>query len=177
MNEKALFYDCTTGLVVRCMLVGGGKKKKWWVITPGEKSMSLEDYAHDFYSKEENFRLLAMCGEKTDIKTYVKMLGAAMDFAIADAFTNCMVSSREFRRLGGVVDDKTALTLSPIISSEWKNDGKWDLEIYDGDSGFCVFIIYGISTKEDTIQILNGFKLFAEELENVTFKKTVIVNS
>jgi len=159
------------------MLVGGGKKKKWWVITPGEQSMPLEDYARDYYSKEENFRLVAMDGEKTDVKTYVSLLGASMIYGISDAYTDCMNCDRKFRKLGGVVDDEKPITLSPVIRRDWCDADNWQISVCDDLSDICCFTIDNIYSKETAIEILGGYKLFVKvKVDNVTFKKTVILN-
>ncbi len=177
MNEKALFYDCNTGEVLRCVLLDGNNKKEWWVITPDEKCETLAKHACGNFGREKNFRLLAMDGEKTSVQSYLKLLWVNLRSINFDVFTDCTSYDREFRRLGCVVDDETPITLKTVISAGmYDDDGTelWDILILD-EEGLNVFYSKSDFTWEEIIKYFNDFKSFIEKkLKNVTFAKPVI---
>ncbi len=171
IDNNALCCDCTTGHVFRCFTCD----KKWFVQESGTDFVPLTEYATDFGTKVDNFLLLAMDGEKTDIKKYLMLLGAAMDFVITDVYNNCRHSDFEFHSLGGVVDDKTPITLLPFIRYEGGNWVTCKLDIYDKESHTCLFTIDEIHSEKNAREILGGFRMFAKRLKNVTFEKAVVV--
>ena len=137
MKQKAYFYEVVSGQVFRCMFEGIDHegRAQWVIITPGEESLTLNEYREKYGIPETFFVMLCMEGEKASSRDLVKVLGCVLREAF-DLKANLKGTIHQLRNFGVTWDeDPLELKVHIFCNSNTICRGKYSFSVEEVSEG------------------------------------------